>query len=600
MDIEVKNSHISLFLMAIVLILAGFVLFSEVAWWQSNGTTVETNSDKTYHTDTKQTIGTYEAIFSIDWGPNVENDYGHKDDSVHLGLGVYADLMANIAFALCLIVFAGIGFLFFGSTARALENISSTSMTRILAISIALISVSIAVYFMFEYQNINDEIATPCENIEGPCVDIEGFWGSGEWEGTTSARSQDYEESPELINESFDATFKAKWSPGLAWYLFAAVIPLLSLSSAYFTEDNEDFEMVNYLPLLLFLFAFFCILIGYESTTVDDQLFGPFIVVWILVISGLLISSWITYELSNTGDNFYSAEPTISIEYIVPETSSRLLALISIRLIPFIGFLKPLILLPHLIILFFFNLFAGVMMLVGQIYALFGSYPEFVRNIVLTCWMWNWRVATYYFCLSDTYPPFSISTDYPTDIVFDEREGVSRSRLLTLYGSFLGGKFILLLPRIFVLLFYTVIAGILAFLGPIVVLLLGKYPESWTDYIIKTRTQLTRINAYNLCLTEVFPPLFPGDYGDFSEKTSSPNHSNKDLIPQSLRGTPSYFEKPSSTKDNNLDRIIGSNAREEQVMIECPECNAQMQVPKLNKIQDVECKECGLSGEIEI
>jgi hypothetical protein len=240
------------------------------------------------------------------------------------------------------------------------------------------------------------------------------------------------------------------------------------------------------------------------------------------------------------------------------------------------------------------------MIFVGQIYALFGLYPEFIRNIVLTCWMWNWRVATYYFCLSDTYPPFSISTDYPTDIVFDEREGVSRSRLLTLYGSFLGGKFFLLLPRIFVLLFYTFLAGILAFLGPIVVLLLGKYPESWTDHIIKTRTQWTRINAYRICITEVFPPLFPGDYGDFSEKTSSPNHHPNDLIPQSLVGTPSTFGKHSSTKGNNLESIIQSNAREEQVMIECPGCNAQMQVLKLNKMQDVECKECGLSGEIEI
>ncbi len=33
---------------------------------------------------------------------------------------------------------------------------------------------------------------------------------------------------------------------------------------------------------------------------------------------------------------------------------------------------------------------------------------------------------------------------------------------------------------------------------------------------------------------------------------------------------------------------------------ECPECNAKMEVPKLNKIQDVKCQVCGLSGEIEI
>jgi len=96
MAFEQKNSQISLLLMAIALILVGVVLFSEAAWWQSEGTTVETNSDKTYQTDTKQTIATYQANYSIDWGPNVENDYGHKDDFVHLGLGVYTDLMMNL------------------------------------------------------------------------------------------------------------------------------------------------------------------------------------------------------------------------------------------------------------------------------------------------------------------------------------------------------------------------------------------------------------------------------------------------------------------------------------------------------------------------
>ena len=36
------------------------------------------------------------------------------------------------------------------------------------------------------------------------------------------------------------------------------------------------------------------------------------------------------------------------------------------------------------------------------------------------------------------------------------------------------------------------------------------------------------------------------------------------------------------------------------VDIECPGCNAQMKVPELNKIQEVTCRKCGLSGEIEI
>ena len=567
MAFEPKNSQISLLLMAIALILVGVVLFSEAAWWQAEGTTVETNSDKTYQTDTKQAMGTYQTNYSVDWGPNIENDYGHKDDFVLVyGFGAYADLMMHIAFALYLVVFAGIGFLFFGSTMKALENVSSTSLTRILATLIALLSISMAVYFMFEFQNINDELREPCENIEGPCVEFEGFWGSGTWEGETSDGSQ-----------NFDTTFDSNWAPGLAWYLMIAVIPLLSLCSAYFiTEDYEESEMVNYLPPLLFLFALVCMVIGEETALEVD--YGPQILVLILVISGLLISSWITYQLSDTGS------PTLSIEYIVPETSSRLLALISIPIIPIIGFLKSLLLLPHMIILFFFNLVAAIMGWIGLICALFGSYPESVRNLVLSCWKWNWRVGAYYTCLSDTYPPFSTLDDYPTDITFDEREGTARSKLLTLYGTFLGGKFILLLPRRIVLLFYTIIAGIAVFLGPIVVLLLGKYPESWMDFIIKTRTQWTRINAYTMCLTEVFPPLYPGDtYSAIPVKTKSVNHYLDDLMSQSIVKT-----EPKTRTSPSL------------VTIECPNCEAQMEIQKLGITQNITCGKCGTSGEIEI
>ena len=43
-----------------------------------------------------------------------------------------------------------------------------------------------------------------------------------------------------------------------------------------------------------------------------------------------------------------------------------------------------------------------------------------------------------------------------------------------------------------------------------------------------------------------------------------------------------------------------SKPKADLVEIECPSCNAQMEVPKLNKLQEVSCKECGLSGEIEI
>jgi len=43
-------------------------------------------------------------------------------------------------------------------------------------------------------------------------------------------------------------------------------------------------------------------------------------------------------------------------------------------------------------------------------------------------------------------------------------------------------------------------------------------------------------------------------------------------------------------------------SKEKQVMVdvECPSCDAIMTVPKLDKMQEVNCNKCGLSGEIEI
>jgi len=709
MDFELKESQLGFFLISIVLILVGFIVFSEAPLWQTETTTVQSNSENTYQSDTREIMAVYQTNYSIDWGPNVENDYGYEDDfaqswygivmadgeggcmfknGVCYAMGAYAKLMHNLASVLYLIVLLGTGFLFFSSTPNAFENINSASLIKKIGISIALISILMSVHFMLESVSIREELAEEygCDYITGPCVEPEGFWGSDTWEGDTNSGSQ-----------NFDTLMEVKWGPGLAWYLMALVIPLLSLAAVYFSSDeNEESDLVNYLPFILFLFALVSLSLVVHPETYGncgwgcsyDAGEGPFgseekqfdhrfylyageIIALILVISGLLISSWITYRLSSTGES-----PTLSIEYIVPENSSRLLALFSI--IP----IKSILLLIHRIIQLFFTFVALIMMLIGLWGSLlFGRYPESSKNWILSSWRWNWRIGSYANCLTDAYPPFSILEDYPTDITFDEREGGSRSKLLTLYGSFLGGKFILLLPCRIILLFYSIIAGIAAFLGPFVVLLLGKYPESWMNFIIKTSTQGVRINAYTMCLTEVFPPLYPGDgYIEVPKKTSSLTNQHYDaLMSDSIVETHSQVEKRPSIDDNSdsvmkdlvmlknrareicilffcltfvfiildstflcctsgiifvvflLMAIFGKNENDpvqvpesaakpfgkktftpkkkkvkafkpkaELIDIECPGCEAQMKVAKLNELQEVTCKECGLSGEIEI
>ena len=38
----------------------------------------------------------------------------------------------------------------------------------------------------------------------------------------------------------------------------------------------------------------------------------------------------------------------------------------------------------------------------------------------------------------------------------------------------------------------------------------------------------------------------------------------------------------------------------ETMTIECPECSARMDIPKVSGMQQIQCSECGLEGEIEL
>ena len=59
-------------------------------------------------------------------------------------------------------------------------------------------------------------------------------------------------------------------------------------------------------------------------------------------------------------------------------------------------------------------------------------------------------------------------------------------------------------------------------------------------------------------------------------------------------------ESKSSKKVVSKKKPMKFKPKLEQVDIECPSCGEIMQVPKLDKLQDVQCGACGLSGEIEV
>lgn len=111
---------------------------------------------------------------------------------------------------------------------------------------------------------------------------------------------------------------------------------------------------------------------------------------------------------NNTQSNIQNkAEYPVSFEVKYPERSSRLLAFCA--LLFFIP--KFIILIPHLIILWFLGMISFFVSLVGFLAVLFTArYPRSLFDLLVGIFRWQMRVNSYMYSLTDKYPPFSLES----------------------------------------------------------------------------------------------------------------------------------------------------------------------------------------------
>ena len=110
-------------------------------------------------------------------------------------------------------------------------------------------------------------------------------------------------------------------------------------------------------------------------------------------------------------NNYIAQEQNIQEEYPVkfevkyPEKSSRLLALLGIP-----GFfLKMVLLIPHLIIIWFLALASAIAVWFSFWVILFtGKYPKPLFNFIVGVLRWQNRINSFMYGLTDKYPPFSL------------------------------------------------------------------------------------------------------------------------------------------------------------------------------------------------
>jgi hypothetical protein len=151
--------------------------------------------------------------------------------------------------------------------------------------------------------------------------------------------------------------------------------------------------------------------------------FASYVGFWIIAFTGSLspgiarfvhnslgwsvrITAWIG-SLDDEYPAFALEQPEYPARVVITEPTlerSRGLAVSGI-----IWFLKGILLLPHIFVLYFVGIAAGIAGYIAYwVVAFTGVYPEGIFNFVVGALRWSTRINAWLFSLTDEYPPFAL------------------------------------------------------------------------------------------------------------------------------------------------------------------------------------------------
>lgn len=161
---------------------------------------------------------------------------------------------------------------------------------------------------------------------------------------------------------------------------------------------------------------------------------------------------------------------------------------------------------PHMFLMIFANIWAGILGFIAFWVILFtGRYPQSFFEFQVGMLRWSLRVQARSQNLVDGYPSFFPSgTDDKTSLDVPYPESLSRGTLLL--KAFFGGIYCAF-PHMFVLLFRMLWGNILGFVAWWVVLFTGKFPKSIHEYHTGTIRWMTRLNLYLGNMSDTYPPF---------------------------------------------------------------------------------------------
>jgi hypothetical protein len=161
---------------------------------------------------------------------------------------------------------------------------------------------------------------------------------------------------------------------------------------------------------------------------------------------------------------------------------------------------------PHFVVVQILGNVQGVLVVIAWFAILFtGNIPKGLFDFMAMIMRYQWRYNSYAFFMRERYPPFAFDAtdvdpgDDPARFSIAYPERLSRGLIFV--------KWLLLVPHYIALLVLAIGAFFVGIAGFFAVLFTGRWPEGMRNYIVGVTRWGTRVGAYFLLMTDVYPPF---------------------------------------------------------------------------------------------
>lgn len=169
---------------------------------------------------------------------------------------------------------------------------------------------------------------------------------------------------------------------------------------------------------------------------------------------------------------------------------------------PFLFWIKFILAIPHLLILYALILVVYVILLISFFTILFTKkIPRGLFDFMVNVLRWQTNVTAYVGMMRDEYPPFTWERGkYPATVEVDYPESLGR------FGPLY--KWILVIPNVIVLFLVLIVAYVLWIIAAFAIMFTGKFPRGMFDFIVGVQRWSLRANAYAAYwMTDAYPPF---------------------------------------------------------------------------------------------